>query len=98
MSITYIAYANGSKNGLGPADPGISVYRKVIDTIDGAHAYVAEEQEIASWVVADLSDEDGDLDIERAEKFLSDSGYAITGAGWQTASDGQWAIEVEKTG
>jgi hypothetical protein len=93
MSVTYIAYANGSKNGLGPADSGVSVYRKIVE--DGQ---VMEEQEIASWVVAEVSDEDGDLDTERAEKFLRDSGWEVTGAGWGDAADGQWVIEVEQAG
>lgn len=88
--ITYIAYANGSKNDLGPADPGISVYRKVVE-----NGQVMEEQEVASWVVADVSDEDGELDTEHAEKFLRDSGWDIAGAGWQSANDGQFVIEVE---
>lgn len=93
---TYIAYANGSKNDLGPADPGISVYRKVLGTFDGIHQQVLEEQEIASWVVADVSDEDGELDTDRAEQFLRDSGWEVAGPGWDTTNDGQWVIEVEK--
>ena len=88
--ITYIAYANGSNNGLGPADPGVSVYRKVTEG-----SQVVEEREVASWVVAEISDEDGDLDTLRAEKFLKDSGWRIAGFIWKPASDGQQVIEAE---
>lgn len=89
--VTYVAYACGSVNGLGPADPGVSVYRKVAE--DGQ---LMEEHLIASWVVADVSDEDGNLDAGRAERFLTDSGWRVTGSGWWHAGDGQMGIQVAR--
>lgn len=91
MSITYIAYATSADNTIG-ADEGISVYRKDVES-----GQVMDEREIAAWTAdgKGISDEDGDLDTDKAEARLAAMGYQVTGAGWQ-GSGGQWAIEVEQ--
>jgi len=88
--ITYIAYANGSTNTLGPADAGITIFRK--DVEDGQ---VRDERQIAEWTGTEIDDEDGELDTDAAEKQLGHLGWQVTGAGWKNAGDGQQAIEVE---
>lgn len=90
MTITYIAFANGSNNALGPADAAITVFRK---DVEGGQ--VMDEQQIAYWVGTEIDDEDGDLDTAAAEKQLDNLGWRITGAGWVRSGDGQEAIEVE---
>ncbi len=91
MNVVYIAYANGSKNGLGPADPGISIYRKVLG--DGGNV-VLEEQEIANWTGGEIDGEDGELDTDAAERQLDRLGWRPA-EGWDDANDGQMVMEVE---
>ena len=86
---TYIAYATGTRNGLG-ADARISVYRKIVEA-----GQVMDEREIANWTGTEIDDGDGDLDTDAAEEQLGDLGWDITGAGWQSAGGGQMAIEVQ---
>jgi hypothetical protein len=89
MSVTYIAYANGSKNGLGPADAGITIYRK-----DADRAMIQQENEICTWTGTEIDDEDGELDTEEAGKQLEHLGWRVA-ASWSRANDGQMAAEVE---
>jgi hypothetical protein len=91
MSTVYIAYANGSRNDLGPADAGIAIYRKVTEG-----GQVLDEREIHTWTGAEIDDEDGELDTDAAERQLGFLGWRIADAvGFDRSGDGQFAAEVE---
>ena len=92
MSVVYIAYANGSVNDLGPADAGISIFRK-----DVAAGQVMDERQIAEWTGTEIDDEDGDLDEEAAERQLGYLGWRLASS-WKSAADGQLCVEVEPFG
>lgn len=90
MATKYVAYANGTANQLGPADAGISIYRK--DVSDGQ---VWDEQEIYTWTGTEIDDEDGTLNEDAAEQQLLRLGWRIADAGWRSSADGQSVVEVE---